>query len=117
MPSRLAGSHAIDALYGNPVHLGTIVATTTKNNHDTSTVFNDTGDALKGKMLLLQSDAAFYVRAGTVNTITVTAGTATTAGVKVEAGEKYILSLGRDQGWIACLSASGTATVQVFEMA
>jgi hypothetical protein len=117
MPSRLAGSHAIDALYGNPVHLGTVIATTTKNNTDTAVPFNSTGDALKGKMLLLQSDAAFYVRAGTVSTITVTTGTSTTAGVKVEAGEKYILSMGREQGWIACVSASGTATVQVFEMA
>ncbi len=116
MPARMTGTHAIDALYSNPVHLGTIVATTTKNNHDTAVVFNDTGDALKGKMLLLQSDAAFYVRAGTVNTITVTAGTSTPAGAKVEANEKYILNLGQEQGWIACLSVSGTATIQVFEL-
>ncbi len=116
MPTRMTGSHGIDSLNGTRIHLGTIVATTTKNNHDTAVPFNDTGDALMGKMLELQSDAAFYVRAGTVNTITVTAGTATTAGPLVEARERFVINMGGDKGWLACLSVSGTATVQVFEL-
>ena len=102
----------LKALNGTPVLLGTIVATTTKNNDDTATPFNNTGDALKGKTVVLQSDTACYVKAGTVDTVTVTAAT----GLLLEANEKYVLSLGSNYGWIAALAVSGTSNVKVFEL-
>lgn len=105
----------MDALYGSPQHLGTIIATTTKNNHDTAVPFNNTGDALKGKLLMLQGDAAFHYRAVTTNAGTVTTGTSGTAGPKAEANEKVYIRVRSNEGWVACLAVSGTANVQVFE--
>ena len=94
---------------GSPQFLGLIVATTTKNNHDTATPFNNTGEALKGMMLLLQPDAVCHIRAGTTNAVTVT----TANGVKLIADEKYVITMTRDEGWLA---AVGTANVKVFQL-
>jgi hypothetical protein len=99
-------------LNGVPVYLGVVVATTTKNNHDTVAAFNDTGEALKGKVVMMQSDAAFYFNCGTVNTATAT----TTNGVLVAAGERVVMLMGSSYGWIACLSVSGTANVKFWEL-
>ena len=99
-------------LNGVPTYLGVVVATTTKNNHDTAVPFNDTGEALKGKVIMLQSDAAFYFNAGTVNTGTAT----TTNGVLVAAGERVILVMGSSYGWMACLAVSGTANIKFWEL-
>lgn len=115
MASRLTGHHLMDALNGLHSFLGVIIATTTKNNHDTATPFNNTGDALKGKTLILQSDAAYYVYAGTANTATVT-GTTTGNGMLIGAGERVQLTMTRDHGWLAAVAVSGTANVKVWEM-
>lgn len=112
MPSRLAGPQLEVALAGSPNHIGTIVATTTKNNHDTATAFSNTGDALTGKVLLLQPDAACYVKTGATNGQTVT----TANGVLLEANEKFPLSMPSGHGFIAALAVSGTANVKVFEL-
>ena len=98
-------------LNGTPVLLGTIVATTTKNNHDTAVPFNNTADALKGKVVMLVPDAACYVTFGTTNAIT-----ATTAGVPLQAGERVHVNLAEDYGWIACVSVSGTTNLRIWEM-
>ena len=99
-------------LNGCPSYLGVIVATTTKNNHDTAAAFNNTGEALKGKVLLLQSDAAFYLYPGTTNAATAS----TTNGVLVAANERVVMVMGSSYGWVAALSVSGTANVKVWEL-
>lgn len=101
-----------ERLYGSPSFLGVVVATTTKNNHDTATPFNNTGEALKAKVLLVQCDAAAYVLAGTANTATVT----TANGVKLAADEKAYIGMTAAQGWIAFLSVSGTANCRCWEV-
>jgi hypothetical protein len=105
--------HLALKLSGTPVLLGTIVATTTKNNHDTATPFNNTNGGLAGKTLCIQADAACYVAFGTTNAVT-----ATSANFALAAGQSiglYMSAL-HGYGWIACLSASGTANLKVFEL-
>lgn len=97
---------------GVPTFLGVIVATTTKNNHDTATPFNNTGDALKGKVLLIQPDAACYILPGTANTATVT----TSNGVKLAADERVIIHMAQGHSFLACLSVSGTTNCRVWEL-
>ena len=99
-------------LNGTPVYLGVIVATTTKNNHDTAAPFNNTGEALKGKTLLIQSDAAFYLYTGTTNAATAS----TTNGVLVAANERIVMVMGSSYGWVAALAVTGTANVRVWEL-
>lgn len=94
---------------GTPVYLGTIVATTTKNNHDTATPFNNTGRGLAGKTVVLQADAACHVAYGTTNAVTVTTGN----GFALAAGQSVSHRMVGDYGWIAVV---GTANVKVFEL-
>jgi len=113
MPAPLMEPHLGAAIYGDPVYLGTIAATTTsKNNHDTGTPFNDTDEALKGKLLLVQPDVACYVRQADTN-----AGTASsTNGVKLAADQLFYVSMRSNKGWLACVSVSGSVNLRVFEM-
>jgi hypothetical protein len=100
-------------LSGTPIYLGTIVATTTKNNHDTAVPFSNTGEALKGKVIILQGDTDFYLLPSTLNS-----GTTTTAnGVRVLAYERVEICMGTTYGWVACLAVSGTSNVKVWELA
>lgn len=99
-------------LCGIPNYLGVIVATTTKNNHDTAAPFNNTGVALTGKVLLLQPDAACYIYFGTTNGATAT----TTNGVKFSADERAIVTMTSSAGWIACVSSTGTTNLRVWEL-
>lgn len=94
--------------------LGVIIATTTKNNHDTATPFNNTGKALQGKTLLIQADTACYIYTGPLNTQTVT-GTATGNGFLLEAGKGYTMTMGSDAGYLACVAVSGTSNLKVWE--
>jgi hypothetical protein len=105
-------NNTLVAINGYPAHLGTIVATTTKNNHDTASAFSNTGAALKGMVLMVQCDAAAYVLPGTANTATVTTGN----GVKLEANEKFIFIMGVEHGWLAALAVSGTANCKVWRL-
>lgn len=112
MPVGLTGRYFDAALYGDAVHIGTIVATTTKNNHDTATPFNNTGEALKGKLLLIQPDAACYVRQ-----VDSTSGTVTTSnGVKLAADQLFYFQMRSTKGFLACVSVSGTTNLKVFEL-
>lgn len=113
MPVRPYNDSAM-LLSGTAKRLGVIQATTTKNNHDTTTAFNNTGEALKGKILLLHADAACNVNFGTANDV-IAHATVTNAnfGVPVAAGERIIVAMHRDYGWIAVV---GTANVTVWEL-
>lgn len=92
--------------------LGTIVATTTKNNNDTAVPFNNTGVALKGMVIRVQPDAACYYRVGDVDTVTVT----TSNGEFLEANEVREFPMGSTQGWIAFVSVSGTTNIKVWRL-
>ncbi len=99
-------------LLGQPVQLGQIVCTTTKNNHDTAVPFNNTGDALTCKVLELQADGACYIKFGAANTIT---ATTSAYDKKLEAGQSWTVVMTEDKGFIAALAVSGTVTVNVTE--
>jgi hypothetical protein len=110
MPVRLNGDALNAAFYGPKTLLGTIVATTTKNNHSTAAAFHNTGEALSGKVLWLQPDAACYVMTGTANTTA-----ATTSGVYLAARELYPVVMTGSHKFVACLAVSGTVNLNVFE--
>lgn len=113
MPTPPGAIDRAGASLGVPIYLGTIVATTTKNNKDTATPFNHTGDALTGKVLLIQADAACYMLTGTVDTVAVTAAN----GVKLAiVDERVIITMPDRHGWIAFLSVSGTTNIKVWEL-
>lgn len=99
-------------LYGDPVLLGTIAATTTKNNNDTAVPFSNTGNGLAGKVLLLQADAACYVITGTANTVTSSA----TTGVYLAALDPRIIVPKSLNGWLACFPLGASVNLRVFEM-
>lgn len=105
-------NQSYEAVNGTHVLLGTIVATTTKNNTDTAVPFNSTGEGLKGKTLLVQPDAACYILPGLLSTSTVT----TANGLKLSADQTYVIMMGASYGWLACLSVSGTANLKVWEL-
>lgn len=101
------------AISGCPFYLGTIQSTgSSQDNSDTGTPFNGTGDALKGRALLIQADAACYVLPTTAATTAVTSGT----GVLIPANGSWTLTLGTSTGWLAVISVSGTANVKVWEV-
>lgn len=109
-------SQVTEALNGSPQSLGVIIATaTSKNNHTTATPFNDTGDGLGAKILMLQSDADCYVITGTTNAV-VAVATATSSSWKISAGERVVITPKSNEGWIACITAAGTANLKVWEM-
>lgn len=110
---RLRGTQLVDAANGSPSFLGVIDATTTsKTNHQATTPFANTVDALKGKTILIQSSAACFILPVSTNTGTVTAAN----GVKLAADERVIITMGSAQGWLAAILASGTGNVRVWEM-
>ncbi len=117
MSVRKRGDRLDAATNGRPTFLGKIIATTTKNNHDTAVPFNDaatgaTSPTLAGKLLLIQTDAAGYIYPGTTNTATVT----TANGVLLAAGERVVMNMGELDGWLAALAVSGTMNVRVWEL-
>lgn len=92
-------------------YLGTIVATTTKNNTDTATPFGIPA----GAKLSVQCDATAYVL---VCASTASCSATTTNGIKVAADQLFTTSTPSSSagaGYVAALSASGTANCRVFE--
>lgn len=110
---RIGYPHTVVALNGSPSYLGTIDATTTsKTNHQATTPFNNTGDGLSGKVLLIQSNSDVFLLPVSTNTGTVT----TTTGVKIRADERVMLTMTQRHNWLAVICASGTANVRIWEM-
>lgn len=109
---------------GRPSFLGVLVATASVNNHTTATPFNNTGNGLLQKVLMLQSDAAFYFNTGVTNAVTAVAS-ATGSSMLINAGERVIITMddidnsvdpGEWYGWIAAVAVAGTANVKVWEL-
>lgn len=94
-------------------YLGTIVATTTKNNTDTASPFGIPA----GAKLSIQCDATAYVLVCANST---SCSATTTNGIKVSADQLFTTSAPSSSGgagYVAVLSASGTANCRVFERA
>ena len=113
MPARVTGEILYAALSGSPSFLGVIAASTTKNNHDTATPFNNTGEALNGKILLIQADATCFFLPGITNATTVTEAN----GVRISQYERVILTMTRYQGWLAAMGeGSGAVNLRLWEL-
>ncbi len=98
------------ALNGTPKWLGTITsAGTSINNLTTAVPFSSTGDALKGKTILVQCDAVTRILPGLTNAASVT----TAIGVKLAADERVIIMMRPDYGWLAVI---GTTNCNVWEL-
>jgi hypothetical protein len=98
-------------LNGTPVRLGTIVAAgSSVNNHTTASAFDNANDALKGKVLLIQADAACHIAFGTTNAVA-----ATTSDFELAAGQSVIVRMNErlGYGWIAVI---GTVNLKVWEL-
>lgn len=99
--------------HGTPARLGVITATTTKTNNNTAVPFNNTGEALERKMLILQPDTACYVKFGSANTVTATAAN---YDVLLEANQQFQTWVKDGIGYIACLPViAGTTNLVVSE--
>lgn len=92
--------------YAADMHVGTIVATTTKNNSDTAAPFT----LNEGGRYAVQCDAAAYYQTGKTSGATAVAATAVELGAKV----LFDIPLPAGHNHIAILSVSGTATCKVF---
>jgi hypothetical protein len=107
-----ARENLAENLNGSPQYLGTIAANATTTNHTTASPFNNTGDGLAGKMILIQTDAACYLRGVTTANGTVTS----TNGVYIGTNERVIITLKSDEGWLAVLGDGGAANARVWEL-
>lgn len=100
---------------GAPVFLGVVAYTASSvNNHDTGAPFNDTGDALKGKVLLIQVSTACSVYFGSSN-----AAAATTAnGIYLNPNERAIVYMSPSSGWgwIAAIRDTASGNLRVWEL-
>ena len=119
MPAALTGIHLQGAIVGYPVYLGTYDATTTsKTNHQATTVFNNTGVALKGKVLCIYNagsvDVRWHPTATNDGTTTNTRGA--TFGVPLAPGSFATVRMGETYGWLAVIATSSTANVDVWEL-
>ncbi len=112
MSARLTGDALDAALFGLPTRLGVIIATTTsKNNDDTATPFNDTGSGLAGKLLVLVPDVACTIKAGSAATVAAVA-----TDYALEANKPFPLNMPSDAVFLAARATSGTVNLVVFEL-
>lgn len=121
----------IHYLNGVPIELGVLVssgATVAVNNATTANPFNAAvvgagmQGTLAGKTLLIQASSAGFVAVGTTpaitiaNQTTVPAAFGTTHGVAMVAGEKSIILMRPDVGWIQWIPSGGAGNLFVWEL-
>lgn len=99
------------APHGAPSYLGTIIATTAKDNSNTAVPFVIPA----GTWIMLQSDADFYYLPQTVAATAVTTANGVKVTVAVETWPQRLFLFGT-QAYISCLSVSGTANVKVWSL-
>lgn len=124
MPRNPSRHHLDVRLNGSPDYLGTIDCTTTsKTNHEATTPFNNTGNALLGKVLLLSNEGTVdvYVHPVSTNAGLVTSDGTGNHGVRIGAAERVILMMedddtGSPNKWIAAKTASGTANLRIYDL-
>lgn len=108
---------AILRTYGSPIPLGVITSDgTSKNNHSTAVAFNNTSNALKGKVLLVYAVVAGVMLPGDANSASTTATTGqATTGVPLVAGQLAIITMHETLGWLAW-KATVSGDLQVWEL-
>lgn len=121
MASRLGLNITWEAYNGTPLYLGTIDATTTsKTNHEATTAFSNTGDALGGKILLIHNTgttaARVYGVTTNTGTVTNTRGAAAAFGVPIAPDSIKVLTMTADRKFLAVIMVSSTANVDVWEL-
>lgn len=98
---------------GTPVFLGVIAfGAASLNNHSTAAPFNNTGDGLEGKFILLQATQDVYILPGTTNAAAVT----TANGVLISAGERVIIGMRQGYKWLAAIRSSADGNLRVWEL-
>jgi hypothetical protein len=119
MPAPLRGDALSDALNGYPVYLGTVDATTTsKTNAQASSAFANSGDALRGKVLMIQNAGSVSIRIHPVSSSTGTVANArgTGFGPEIQPGERVYIRMGETYPYLAVIATSSTASVDFWEM-
>lgn len=101
-------------LNGQPLHRSTVVCTaaTPKSNISTSGGASVAYTFKGGEVVMIQSDVAVYIEVIAVGSMTASGALA----VKLDAGEKFYVTLGDGVTSISCDAVSGTATVKMFQM-
>lgn len=104
-------------LYGTPKYLGVIDYTgTSTTNHQASTPFNNTGDALCGKTLLLKATTDAHVLAVSTNTGTVTTATGVPIGPTDRVIQTMPASVSGTKCWLAVIRATASGNLSVWEL-
>lgn len=106
-------------LNSTPTYLGTIDATTTaKTNAEATTPFNTTGDLLKGKVLLIQNAGTVSIRLYAVNGSTDDVSNTRGAGFgpEIQPGERIIMVMNLSNGYLAGITTSSTANIDIWEL-
>lgn len=119
MPAPLTGDALSNALNGYPLYLGTVDATTTsKTNAQATTAFAASGDALAGKVLMIQNAGTVSIRLHPVATSTGTVSNTRGAGFgpEIQPGERIDVTMGRTYSFLAIIATSGAANVDFWEM-
>jgi hypothetical protein len=115
----LSAQHFQQVLNGSPVYLGTIDCTgTSKTNAQATTPFGNTGDMLKGKVLLVcnSGSVTVYVHPVATSTGTTTAVRGAGFGVPIGPGERVYITMNAKYPYIAAITTT-TANLDFWEMA
>lgn len=119
--SRGLNVHQImEQLNGSPQYIGTIQST------GTNVISNISSGIRPGDRLLVQPDSAGFILAADNATTPSTVNSSTT-GVRVDAFEKFYITLGdtntpaksglnADEAWLQWISASGTTNLKVWRL-
>lgn len=115
-------SESIVKLSGNPVYLGTIdYAATSKTNHQATTPFANAGNALLGKIILMQPSTDVYIRTVLTNSGTVDS----TNGILILANERVqivcedidgTVLAGESYRWLAAIRSTASGNLKVWEL-
>ena len=116
-------SESIVRLSGSPRYLGVIDFTgTSKTNHEATTPFNNTGNALLGKVLLLQPSQACYILGVSANdgTVSATNGVYLFANERVEIVMDDLPDVSTQPSdllpWLAVIRDSASGNLKVWEL-
>jgi len=110
MASTMNQHQLMEGLNADGTYLGTIIATTVKDQSNTASPFTTVS---QHDVVMVQPDAACYVDTAS----TAAAGTLTSAnGIYLEANEKYYMRMSKG-AYIMCLAVTGTVNLKVRRLA
>lgn len=98
---------------GTPVRLGTIdFASSSKTQASATTPFNDSGDGLAGKVLLLQPTQAVYILPGTSSSATAASATS----VLLQANERVCFYMHPSYTHLAAIRSASDGNLLIWEL-